>query len=394
MLRDDVVAVSRISAVPIVLRAVSEITGLRLSLIARVTADRWIACAVHDQMNFGLDVGGTLDVATTLCSKVRDTRLPVVINHASQDPDYSDHPTPKMYGFEGYIAVPIFLANGDYFGNLCALDSRPAEVTQPLIEKTMKAFAELIGVQLGAEADHNATAAQLLDAQNAAELREQFMAILGHDLRNPLAAVMANSEGLLLRPLNQMDRDAVDRILSSVRRMSALVNHLLDFARARLGSGLSFSFEESDDLELSLRQVVAELASAHPGRRIAFSCQRLGPVRCDKDRLGQLVSNLVSNALEHGASDREVDVRIIKASGSVSISVRNQGTPIPPAVLSLLFRPYIRGAQGSSKGLGLGLYIASEITQAHEGTLDVRSNVEDGTTFVFTFPLAAAARQS
>ena len=115
-------AIERITAVPDILRAVSDLTGMRFVVIARVTDQRWIACAVLDKMNFGLVPGGELEVATTLCSEVRDHRNPIAIEHASVDTVYCDHPTPKKYGIESYIAVPIVLKNGEFFGTLCALD--------------------------------------------------------------------------------------------------------------------------------------------------------------------------------------------------------------------------------------------------------------------------------
>src|SRR5687768_14429082 len=113
------------------LRVIIEITGLRLALIARVTETRWTCCAVDDQLDFGLSERGELDVATTLCAGVRDARAPIVISHASQDPTYCGHPTPKIYSFESYISVPIVLPDGTYFGTVCALDSRPVDLSAP-----------------------------------------------------------------------------------------------------------------------------------------------------------------------------------------------------------------------------------------------------------------------
>lgn len=156
-LNEDVAAISRLSAVPTILRVISETTGLRFSLVARVTEDKWVACAVHDEIAFGLRAGDTLDVATTLCSKVRDTQVPVVIDHATEDSVYAGHPTPKMYGFESYIAVPIFLADGTYFGTVCALDPLPAKVNQPKVIETMKLFAQLVSSQLAVEARESST---------------------------------------------------------------------------------------------------------------------------------------------------------------------------------------------------------------------------------------------
>lgn len=108
----DLAAIARISAVPTILKTVRQSTGLRFTVVARVLRNRWVACAVHDEIEFGLKVGGELDVATTLCSQVRDTLAPVVIECASTDAHYCNHPSPKKYGFESYISVPIFRRTG------------------------------------------------------------------------------------------------------------------------------------------------------------------------------------------------------------------------------------------------------------------------------------------
>lgn len=386
----DIEAISRLSSVPTILRVIAETTGLRFCAVARVTHDQWVACAVHDQLGFGLAGGGTLDVATTLCAEVRDSSQPIVIDHASRDRRYCGHPTPKMYGFESYISVPIFLANGDFFGTVCALDPLPKMLDQPKTVSMMNLFAELISSQLSAEKRESETQAQLLDVQETAEIREQFIAVLGHDLRNPLSSVSMGAELLLRSPLGDQERKTVERIAGSGRRMTALVSDLLDFARAKLGAGIGLTIEEVTDLEGALRHVVDELQSAHPERELRFFIETVGAIRCDRERVCQLVSNLVANALEHGAAHRPVDVRVQQSAAGLQIAVQNQGTPIPPETLPLLFRPYSRGgAQGPSQGLGLGLYIASEIARAHGGTLEVQSNAEDGTRFTFSLPAGA-----
>src|SRR5215218_6663002 len=104
----DIAAIARISAVPTILKVISETTGLRLALVARVTEGAWTACAVLDRMEFGLSVGDNLDVATTLCSEVRATNQAIIIEHASAEPRFCEHPTPRMYGFESYISTPLY----------------------------------------------------------------------------------------------------------------------------------------------------------------------------------------------------------------------------------------------------------------------------------------------
>ena len=385
-LRRDVDVVSRISAVPTILRVVSEVTGLRFSMIARVTADHWVACAVHDQIDFGVKAGGTLDVRTTLCSEVHESREPIVINHATEDPIYRYHPTPKLYGFESYISVPIILGDGRYFGNVCALDPLPREVNQPKILEMMKLFGQLIGLQLAAEERQRSTDALLLDANQTAELREHFIAVLGHDLRNPITSVVMGADVLLREAAVGLQRTTLQRIRASGVRMTALVSDLLDFARSKLGAGMTLALSDTADLAAALRHVVAEIASAHPQREIRVVVDIPAPVRCDAARVSQLLSNLLANAVEHGAIDRPIEVSALRSTEGLRIAVRNEGPPIPPGVVPLLFRPYSRGGNGPARGLGLGLYIALEIARSHGGTLEVQSTADDGTRFTFTLP--------
>jgi GAF domain-containing protein len=182
----DVATIGRIGAVPSMLRVICKNTGLGFAAVARVTEGTWTACAVQDDIQFGLLPGGQLNVHTTLCSESRAMRRPVVIDHASTDPVYREHHTPRIYNIESYISVPIILPNGDYFGNLCAIDPRPAMISDARTLTMFTLFAELIALQLESENERSATEAALLTERTTAELREQFIAVLGHDLRNPL----------------------------------------------------------------------------------------------------------------------------------------------------------------------------------------------------------------
>jgi signal transduction histidine kinase len=386
----DVSAFQRISAVPSILRVIAETTGLRFVTIARVTDDSWTACAVLDQINFGIEAGGHLDVATTLCSEVRDCLTPVVIDKASDDPRYRDHRTPRMYGFESYIAVPIFRGNGDYFGTLCALDPEPAKVSEPRILHMMQSFAQLLSAQLEMEMEHGEREAALLDARATAELREQFIAVLGHDLRNPLSSMNMGAEVLLRRSSDKETQAIASRIRASGHRIARMVDDLLDFAHGRLGGGIPVDIREAGDVEAALRHVVAELKSAYPDRVIRFEMRGHGSVFCDRDRVAQLLSNLLANALTHGGASGIISVTAAVNEGSFMLAVSNEGPAIPPEILPRLFLPFSRaGAHGLQGGLGLGLYIASEIARSHGGTLDVVS--EDGrTTFSFHLPARRA----
>ena len=124
----DIERVSRIAAVPTILEVVCRTTGMGFAAVARVTEDRWIACGVLDETDFGLRPGGELKVETTICHEIQSSREPVIINNAAEDEVYRKHPAAALYGFQSYISVPIILADGSFFGTLCAIDRFPARL--------------------------------------------------------------------------------------------------------------------------------------------------------------------------------------------------------------------------------------------------------------------------
>ena len=169
--------------------------------------------------------------------------------------------------------------------------------------------------------------------------------------------------------------------------MAGLVANLLDFARGRLGGGFPLSPVVVDRLGEILHQVVSEVQDANPGREIERRFALRHPVVCDPARISQLLSNLLANAMAHGAAEAPVTVRAGSDENGFELAVTNQGEPIPEELASRLFHPFYRATvRPGQEGLGLGLYIASEIARAHGGTLEVESGAA-GTTFLFRMPV-------
>jgi sigma-B regulation protein RsbU (phosphoserine phosphatase) len=168
--------------------------------------------------------------------------------------------------------------------------------------------------------------------------------------------------------------------------MSGLIVNVLDFARGRLGGGFVTNRNADEPLKPILEQVASELMTTHPGRTVKMDFDFVDPINCDRARLAQLFSNLLANALTHGAADRPVFVTATTGDGFLTLSVANSGEPIPPTAIKQLFRPFTRGSRSYSQGLGLGLFIASEIARAHWGTLTVASTTDE-TRFTFRMPL-------
>jgi signal transduction histidine kinase len=387
---DDLAAVARIDAVPTILEVVCRTTGLGFSAVARVTEERWIACAVRDEIAFGLQPGGELKVETTICDQIRDSGRLVVIDNVSEDEAFRSHPTPKMYGIQSYISVPIYRPDGRFFGTLCGIDPRPARLNTPETIGMFKLFADLIGFHLDVQDRLRVSETALSDERKTAELREQFIAVLGHDLRNPLASIDAGVRILGRMPLSEKATQIVSLMGNSATRMAGIIDNVLDFARGRLGGGISVTRAVDDRLETMLDQVIAEMRTAWPDSVIQCDIALDRPVACDSGRLAQLLSNLLANALTHGDPTGPVRVQAHSGDNGFEISVTNSGKPIPADIVDHLFRPFSRASVSSGqKGLGLGLYIASEIARAHEGSLEVASSPEE-TRFTFRMPASAA----
>jgi signal transduction histidine kinase len=386
-LAHDIEAVQRIDAVPSILDLICKHTGMGFAAVARVTEHTWTACAVRDEVNFGLAAGGQLDLHTTLCFESRAARTSIVIDDFDNDPVYRGHHTARIYKLGSYISVPIILPDGGYFGNLCAIDPAPAEPSNPRTLGMFEVFAELIAIQLAAEGRQQAAEAELSRERETAGLREQFIAVLGHDLRNPLSAISATAELLSLRR-NEPDLVTIgQRLKTTTSRMARLIDDVMDFARGRLGSGIGVSIDAVDDLAVALRVVIAEVRMANPERILADDIALDIPVRCDRARVQQLLSNLLGNAMTHGAPDFPVRVRARVEQAELVLGVTNGGNVIAPDILNKVFEPYWRPPTSKpGGGLGLGLYICRQIVLAHGGTLEVSSSEEEGTCFVARLP--------
>ncbi len=383
----DVAAIGRISAIPTLLKLICQNTSMRFAAVARVTDGTWTACAVEDSIAFGLKPGDQLELKTTLCRESRALRQPIVIDHASRDPKYCEHHTPRTYNIESYISVPIIFSNDDYFGNLCAIDPKPALVSDVRVIAMFEAFAKLIAGLLENDYRQERVESDLHSERATAELREQFIAVLGHDLRSPLAAVRTIAEILSLKTADQDLVKMGGLLRSSTRRMSGLIDDVLDFARGRMGSGIGVSLRQADSLEFALKHVIDE---AHQGNASVEICAEVSineTVRCDQGRVQQLLSNLLGNAITHGARGQPIQVEAKTEGGLLTVAVQNRGTPISSDDLPHIFKPYWRPATSKpGGGLGLGLYICSEIVRAHGGTLSAVSSEATGTKFVARIP--------
>jgi len=303
---------------------------------------------------------------------------------------YETHIAPllRMQGFFDEFAIEMVTAGGEPVQMICnALEGRDAAGNPLFIRLALLRATDRRRYEQELLAAREAAKTSLASERETAELREQFIAVLGHDLRNPLASISAGARVLGRDAKTEKEHQVVAMLQTTVMRMAGLIDNILDFARGRLGGGITLDRDSRRPLEPVLHQVIDELRLSSPGRQIEADYAIDSPVDCDRSRIGQLVSNLVGNALSHGSSNEPVRVRAETANGIFNFSVANGGDPIPPAALERLFEPFFRGeVRASRQGLGLGLHIASQIAKAHDGVLTVTSTPEE-TKFAFVMPL-------
>jgi len=382
----DIEIISSIAVVPKILEVICRSTGMGFAAVARVTSKEWIAMEVLDQINFGLKPGGSLVLETTICHEIQQHHNPVVIDEVSTDPLYQHHHTPAQYGFQSYISIPIFKKDGTFFGTLCAIDPRPNKLNNPETIGMFQLYADLIAFHMQHVEEKQTIEAKLREEKEIALLREQFIAILGHDLRNPVGAIMSGAELLKTFNLDDNGKQITTIIQNSSYRITGLIENMLDFAQGRLGGGIKINAILDFSLEESLHQVIRELKLMYPQRdvRVTFAINR--QIYCDGKRIAQLFSNLLGNALAYGDPEKPVTIEAHSTSNEFILSVCNAGQRIPDNVIAHLFQPFSRGTvKMGQKGLGLGLYIANEIALAHMGHIEVSSS-EKETCFTLKMP--------
>nr|WP_239989183.1 GAF domain-containing sensor histidine kinase [Corallococcus macrosporus] len=229
------------------------------------------------------------------------------------------------------------------------------------------------------------------ELRRRAEFEQQLVGIVSHDLRNPLAAI-SMSAGLLEKKgeLTDSQKRMVWRIGQATERAARMIRDLLDFTKARLGGGIALH-RQATDLREVVHQVVDELLVANPGRRVEVELQDEVRGEWDPDRIAQVLTNLLGNALAYSPADAPVRVGTRLEGEAALLSVFNGGEPIPRELLPRLFEPMTRGAlkEGqSTRSIGLGLYIVQDIVRGHGGGVEVVSSVEHGTTFTVRLPRA------
>lgn len=384
---NDIENITQIDAIPCILNVICRTTGMKFSAIARVTDEKWITCISQDENNFGLKTGDELVLETTFCNQIRQDNKPVIIEHVDESEKFSNHPIPAEYGFQSYISFPIYRKDGRFFGTLCAIDLEPAKLDNQETKELFALYTQLISFHLDAIEELKEVSSSLKEERQIAELRETFIAILGHDLRNPVGTTRMCADILLQLELPELAKRQARTIKATSYRMQGLIDNLLDFAKGHLGDGIKLDLtKDNKALKKALLQVLNEIRTLDPGREIHINISLNENVICDHNRISQLYSNLLGNAIKHGHPKKPIITEINSENGQFILSISNSADKIPDEKMVNLFKPFFTTNSSNNKsGLGLGLYISSEIAKAHGGSMNVISVIGQ-TKFTFNMP--------
>ena len=379
-----VATVARIDAIPLILPLAFEISIARVAVLVHVSDDVWMAGAMHDG-SFCVSEREQLFVGERLQVEFGPRSRPIIITPTRRSPGVE---APKT-SIECSIATPIVLANGRCFGMLCALEPIAQDLADPRIVSMFKRLSATIALQIDQLELRDREQSVFLDERAGGHLREQFIAILGHDLRDPLHAISMTSDSLARQSTDPKVSAIASRIKAQARRMSLLINDVFDFARANLGGGIELDLTEVDNISSGLAMVVQEIKDGQPDCEIISNIEVNRSVRCDLGRIQQVASNLMGNALTHGAPHSPIRITARTDDSDLILEVWNAGEPIPSESLDKIFEPFWRHSTSRSRnGLGLGLHICSHIVGAHEGRISVTSTRNGGTQFTARLPLS------
>ncbi len=299
----------------------------------------------------------------------------------------------RRLGIRGRLVLPLVLEER-CAGFLYINYEREQERPSPDDVEFAKALASQCALAIGRARAYEAERGARYQAEATARIQEQLMAVVGHDLRTPLSAITLAATVMFKRgELPPEQAMSLARITSAATRMNSIIRDLLDFSRARQGLAIAIQGKRFNLGDVCRRVLVEFEEGDEPTHRLSLITEGALELVADESRLGQVLSNLVGNALQHGGP--HIEVRAVGGDEDVTITVHNDGPPIPADVLPYIFEPFRRGARPddhpeatASSSIGLGLFIVREVVKAHGGTVEVRSDGDGGTTFTIHLPRA------
>lgn len=403
----DIESIKQISIVPNMLEVICRSTGMGFAAIARVTQDRWIACSVRDEILFGLEEGGELEIETTICNDIREVKKAVIIDEVDKSEIYCNHPTPKLYGFQSYISVPIILKSGEFFGTLCAIDPKPALLNNAKTIGMFNLFSELISFHLQSvqliERSNNAVLDLNRQLTDSIDENRQYQFISNHNLQEPLRKIRIFSS-MLVNAAEKKDTDKAKEIAlkinSNAQRFSMMIKDLSDFSELN-HKDFSFEIVDLNDIVADVRmQLKAELTA----KNAEIHVEKLPSIYAISLQMEQLFYHLISNALRFSKHDISPVIHIRSFETSINSSInkvqlgidtrfveirlQDNGIGIEQSQLESIFDIFSRLPYDNVlEGRGTGLAYCRKIIRNHNGNIKAQSEPGIGTTFCINLPI-------
>lgn len=403
-LLEDVKRIQALDIVPSILELVCRTTGMGFSAVARVTDDKWIACAVKDDISFGLKPGGELQLETTICNEIRAHHQPIIIDEVSTDPVFVNHHTPLMYGFQSYVSIPIFLKDGTFFGTLCAIDPRPFPLKQGNTVRMFELYADLISFHLHAQDQAIARNELLIRLQGKLEASmediNQYAHISQHTLQEPLKKLQIFSDMIVQE--SQDDNDMTKQLALEINALAKGVSVMITEAGSFSTVSQNRQGFERVNLNNVLNDSMAVLGSKISEKGATVNNQLLPVVEGIPAQVGRLFINLLDNALKFNrqgvppvikvyaqmATREETQLAGLEADSEYfKICIEDNGMGIEEEHIPHVFNLFTKLHTGQKNtGIGMGLPQSRRIMRNHSGALHVQSQPGQGSVFTLWFP--------
>ncbi|MBS1665201.1 MAG: GAF domain-containing protein [Bacteroidetes bacterium] len=402
LLRQEVRLVGGLPIIDQMLQVICRTTGMGFAAVAKVTRDRWIACGVRDEIDFGLKAGGELEVKSTICDEIRDSGRAVIIDDVDSDAHFCRHHTPLQYGFKSYISIPIFLKNGEFFGTLCAIDPRPAKLNNPETVGLFTLFAELLSFHISSlhqlSAMKNEQKISSIQIRNYRDELAQYRHLSNHTLQEPLRKIRLFSD-LILSSAAQQQPERVRETAFKINRLasdaSAIIRDITDFTSLDL-SNVSFSQVRLEDAFSNALMPVEQFQGEYPDLEIDLPHAVTGITRL----LEQLFRILVRGSVARRDGGGELSIGVaskILAAEEIwghsflhpekqycRIEYRDNTSAVEYYRSEKMFEiTHRRGPRGEGLGLDMEMAQARKIVRLHGGVI----TPGEGTMLLIILPL-------
>jgi signal transduction histidine kinase len=405
-IQHEVLLVGNLSIIPSLLEIICRTTGMGFAAVAKVTPERWIACGVRDEINFGLLPGGELKLETTICNEIRDTGKGVIIDEVEKDVDFCQHPTPMMYGFQSYISIPIFLKNGNFFGTLCAIDPKPAQIKNSQTIDLFNLFTDLLSFHISSltevEAHRKALTVSNVQIRNYKDELHQYQFLSHHTLQEPLRKIRIYSDRLLTSSIQLQPEimGAAQKLNHFAADLSEIIHDITDFTNL----DLSDSQFRSVALEDAFASAEQAFRSTIPGRKVEMRHDLGNAVFAIPSLLVQLFKVLMQNSLDSHSNDAPLIVSFrsnllppeqaylyaVAAAEKVYCEMRVEGgqLEIRSENQEKIFEMSSKiSAQGERKGVYTSLALARKIVRLLGGSIITYTNGAHGGYYSVILPV-------